>query len=102
MQTSCSVPKPDILTGNVELVNEIVQTVIRDSSITKVDDLARLFGINKRTLQRLFSRYVGVSPKWVVRRHRLSLDLGYCDQAHFIKDFKAVLGRSPEEYVREI
>jgi AraC-like DNA-binding protein len=28
----------------------------------------------------------------------LALDLGYFDQAHFIKDFKAVVGRSPAEY----
>ena len=28
----------------------------------------------------------------------LALDLGYFDQAHFIKAFKAVVGRSPAEY----
>ncbi|WP_339329315.1 helix-turn-helix domain-containing protein [Cohnella caldifontis] len=67
----------------------------------------------------MFSRYVGVSPKWVIRRFRLqeaaelidkdgasdwaalSAKLGYYDQAHFIKDFKAVTGRSPEAYARE-
>ncbi|WP_332074609.1 AraC family transcriptional regulator [Paenibacillus sp. GYB004] len=38
----------------------------------------------------------GLIPDWA----QLSVDLGYYDQAHFIKDFKAVLGRSPEEYIR--
>ena len=65
-----------------------------------------------------FQRYVGVSPKWVIQRYRLheavveierghpvdwkrlSLDLGYFDQAHFIKYFKTLVGRSPNEYVR--
>ena len=28
----------------------------------------------------------------------LALDLGYFDQAHFIKAFKAVVGRSPADY----
>ncbi|TMV48934.1 AraC family transcriptional regulator [Paenibacillus mesophilus] len=103
---------------NVEYVHGIVTTISGDRDITKVDDLVRRFGINKRTLQRLFSRYVGISPKWVIQRYRLhdaaeqlergeitdwpklSLDLGYYDQAHFIKDFKAIVGRSPEEYVK--
>ncbi|MCR8842123.1 helix-turn-helix domain-containing protein [Paenibacillus sp. SC116] len=31
---------------------------------------------------------------------KFSLDLGYYDQSHFIRDFKAFIGRSPEEYVR--
>ena len=69
-----------------------------------------------RSLQRLFREYVGVTPKWVLQRVRLheaaermadgdsdcaaalALDLGYFDQAHFIKDFKAIVGRSPSEY----
>ncbi len=72
----------------------------------------------KRTLERLFSRYVGISPSWVIRRYRLyeaadrldrseivdwprlAADLGYYDQAHFIKDFKKMIGVSPGEYVR--
>jgi AraC-like DNA-binding protein len=105
---------------NVEEVNRIVVAIERDRDITKVDDLASRFGINKRTLQRLFGRYVGISPKWVIQRYRLheaaeqlergevsdwpqlSLDLGYYDQAHFIKDFKAIIGRSPEDYIRRI
>src|SRR5690606_22343904 len=28
----------------------------------------------------------------------LAVELGYFDQAHFIKDFKAVLGQTPAEY----
>ena len=68
--------------------------------------------------QRLFSDYVGVSPKWVIRRFRLhdaasrlakdedvnlthlAQDLGYSDQAHFTRDFKALVGRSPSDYRR--
>lgn len=105
---------------NVERVNQIVQAVIEHREITKVEDIVTLLGINKRTLQRLFSRYVGVSPKWVIQRYRLqeaaelmekggvpdwpslSQDLGYYDQAHFIKDFKAMIGRSPQEYIKEL
>jgi AraC-like DNA-binding protein len=103
----------------VELINRIVQTTIENREITKVEDMVSRFGVNKRTLQRLFSRYVGVSPKWVIQRYRLqeaaelmekgdipdwpklSQDLGYYDQAHFIKDFKAMIGKSPQEFIKE-
>jgi AraC-like DNA-binding protein len=74
--------------------------------------------ISKRTMQRLFSQYVGVSPKWVIKRYRLhdaaeqvasgsiedwarlAAELGYFDQAHFIKDFKKLVGQTPGEYAR--
>ncbi|MBB6670527.1 helix-turn-helix domain-containing protein [Cohnella nanjingensis] len=105
---------------NVELATRIVQTVIDDRELVKVDDLARQFGLHVRTLQRLFHRYVGVSPKWVIQRFRLqeaaermeqgdipdwaklTQDLGFYDQAHFIKCFKAMIGRSPEAYIEDV
>jgi AraC-like DNA-binding protein len=110
-------PKPD---GNVEFVNRMIDTMIADREMLKVDDIVDRFDINKRTLQRLFNRYVGTSPKWVLQRYRLhdaasriesgefvdwsrlSLELGYYDQSHFNKNFKAIIGSSPDEYVREI
>jgi AraC-like DNA-binding protein len=78
------------------------------------------FHINKRTLQRLFNQYVGVSPKWVIQRYRLqdaleqlaegetddcaqmALNLGYFDQAHFIKDFKMLVGKPPVKYTQQM
>ena len=105
---------------NVVTINRVVDLIAADREITKVDDLVSRLNLSKRTLQRIFSRYVGVGPKWVIRRYRLheaadrladgevvdwpdmALDLGYFDQAHFIKDFKAIVGVSPAEYVRNI
>jgi AraC-like DNA-binding protein len=103
----------------VEQVNRLIQQVVDDRSITRVDELVARAGVSKRTLQRTFARYVGASPKWVIQRYRLqeaaerlatgeavslaelALDLGYCDQAHFIHDFKALVGLSPTEYARK-
>jgi AraC-like DNA-binding protein len=97
-------------------IARMARAMLDDPSIARVEDLTERFGMSARTLQRLFRRYVGVGPKWVLQRYRLheaaeriadgysgdwaalALDLGYFDQAHFIKDFKALVGCSPAEY----
>ncbi|GBF39528.1 helix-turn-helix domain-containing protein [Leptospira johnsonii] len=99
-------------------INDLIEKVSNDRSILKVEDMVRLSGMNKRSLQRIFNQYVGVGPKWVINRYRmfeildritkdtdwveLALELGYFDQAHFIKDFKRMVGKSPEEYSKSI
>lgn len=114
-------PQPDeTISDTIALINQIVDCIVDDRTITRVDDLVRQIGINKRTLQRLFNQYVGVSPKWTIQRYRLheaaetlaastgdtvdwsklALELGYFDQSHFIKDFKAIIGKTPAEYVK--
>ena len=73
-----------------------------------------------RSLQRLFARYVGVSPKWVLARYRMhdvvtALDGGYdgsladlaaghgwFDQAHFTREFTTLVGVPPGEYRRHV
>jgi AraC-like DNA-binding protein len=105
-------PQPDPLCAEVA---GLFALILRDPAITRVEQLAAHAGRSPRSLQRLFREYVGVTPKWVLQRLRLheaaermtggagdwaalAIDLGYFDQAHFIKDFKAVVGRSPAEY----
>lgn len=101
---------------NTALISEIVQMIQQDRTILKVEDVVRLSGMNKRTMQRLFDRYVGVSPKSVIQRYRLheaaehmdqgtagdwldlSIALGYYDHSHFIRDFRSIVGVSPEQY----
>jgi AraC-like DNA-binding protein len=106
-------PPPD---EHVETVGRIMRLVLAEPELIRVEQLVEHTGMSSRSLQRLFRSYVGVSPKWVLRRVRLheaaeriaddpdtdwpalALDLGYFDQAHFIKDFKAIVGRAPAEY----
>jgi AraC-like DNA-binding protein len=97
-------------------VADIAQRVSADPELRRVTVLAEVFGMPERRLQRLFAEYVGVSPKWVMRRARLleaarradagnvvdwaalALDLGYADQAHLTRDFTATLGVPPDKY----
>ncbi|HEX7804209.1 MAG TPA: helix-turn-helix transcriptional regulator [Pseudoxanthomonas sp.] len=104
--------------GEVERVGRIVDGIAVDRSVNTLDDLVERWRIGKRALQRMFNEYVGVGPKWVINRYRmhealermeqddelewtrLALELGYFDQAHFIRDFKALVGCPPAEYWR--
>ena len=82
----------------------------------RVSDLTSKLAITERQLERLFKKYVGLSPKFYARIIRFSyifqlmqegnqswLDItfqsGYYDQPHFIRDFKAFSGEDPSAYL---
>ena len=106
-------PAPDPV---AEQVADMVDRIAADQELRRVAALAEVFRLPERRLQRLFAEYVGVSPKWVMRRARLleaarradagdvvdwgalALDLGYADQAHLTRDFTATLGVPPARY----
>jgi AraC-like DNA-binding protein len=110
----CSVrPERD---AAAEQAAELVARITADPALRRVDQLAAASGTSARSLQRLFADYVGVSPKWVMRRARLheaaeradggelvewaelAADLGYADQAHLTRDFTATIGIPPTHY----
>ena len=109
---SC-LPEPDPVASQVA---ELVALITSDPSLRRVDQLSFVSGLSVRSLQRLFGDYVGVSPKWVMRRARLheaalradggepvdwaalAIDLGYADQAHLTREFTATIGVPPSRY----
>jgi AraC-like DNA-binding protein len=96
---------------------ELLGRMTADRGLVRVDQVARLAGTSVRSLQRLFAAYVGVSPKAVLARYRLqdaaaaidagevddlaglATSLGWFDQAHFGRDFRAVVGMPPSAYL---
>ena len=111
-------PALPALDPDAVLARDAVERVRAEPELQSVAALASALDVAPRALQRLFRDYVGVGPKWVVRRFRLqeaaellettdatvasvAAALGYFDQAHFVRDFKAVVGSTPSEYLRK-
>jgi AraC-like DNA-binding protein len=109
------------LDGEIATAIRVAELATTDPRITSVDDLAGRAGLGARALQRLFREHVGVTPKRVIRTARLqevavrieqgagtrnlarlAAELGYTDQAHLARDFKAVTGRSPSAFARTL
>lgn len=106
-------PRPEPAT---EIAAELVERIATTRDLTRVDALAADAGLSVRALQQLFSEYVGVPPKWVIRRYRLheiterlaagtgvdwadlAAELGYADQAHLSRDFTKLVGEPPTTY----
>jgi AraC-like DNA-binding protein len=110
-----SAVRPDRVVG-ARQVADVAKLAETDRSVRRLADLAERSGVTPRSLQRMFLRYAGVSPTWVLRRYRL-IDaaeavrdgeqvawaeladrLGYADQAHLIRDFRAAIGQTPAAY----
>jgi len=98
------------------LAEQLVARARTDRSIARSEQLASEAALSLRSLHRLFERYVGVGPKWIIRRARvqeaaervatgnkvdwaaLAQELGYHDQSHLVRDFKEQLGFTPAAY----
>jgi AraC-like DNA-binding protein len=103
----------------VARIEQILGIVSDTPGLTRVEQLAELAQLSVRRLQMLFKEYVGINPKWVIRRNRLldaadqlasgadvnlselALALGYYDQAHFTSDFEHLVGKPPAQYRRD-
>jgi len=108
------VPEPD---PDYVFLSGVVDLIASTRALTRVESVAEAAGTSVRTLQRLFRHWVGVGPKWVLTRHRLqdaaaaidagdvddladlAADLGWFDQAHFSREFRAVVGVTPSSYL---
>ena len=95
----------------------MIAAMLGDRALVRVAQVEERCGIGTRTLQRLFERYVGVSPKWVLSRYRmhdvvtaldegydgsladLAAEYGWFDQAHFTREFTELIGVRRASYV---
>ncbi|MEY7970974.1 helix-turn-helix domain-containing protein [Saccharomonospora xinjiangensis] len=107
------------LTDSERRARDAVKLIATDPTITRVVHLAARSGTTVRALQRLFTAHVGTGPKWAIRVYRLNeaaarlathsppkqaelaTELGYSDQAHFVREFTAMVGTPPASYERQ-
>jgi AraC-like DNA-binding protein len=96
-------------------LEKVLGNIFSSNGILSVNFICKESGITERQLERLFKKYIGISPKFfariirfsyifqVVQKKKLSwsevgLESGFYDQAHFIKNFKAFTGEDPSNY----
>ncbi|MDW7691457.1 helix-turn-helix domain-containing protein [Flammeovirgaceae bacterium SG7u.111] len=103
--------------GNSDLVldprfGHAVSLILQSKGLVKVQEELDT-GISPRQLRRLFSFYIGESPKTFakivrfqqflnakpskesLRKNKVFYDAGYYDHAHFVKEFKHMYGETP-------
>jgi AraC-like DNA-binding protein len=92
---------------------------LQNPEVQTVAHWAGAVGLSARQLERFCLRYLGLSPKRLLRRQRLLrtlaamresptgawvqfLDDQYADQAHFIHEFNYYMGMTPKAYVARV
>jgi AraC-like DNA-binding protein len=90
---------------------------IEDNPSIRMADIRDLVGMSTKRLIALFRAEIGLSPKAYARIRRLqaalrllngsvggarvAADVGYFDQAHFVREFRSFTGMTPTQYTEQ-
>jgi len=109
--TPLSIYKPDA-------IDHIFDAIRNNIFLSSVSDLVVQHGFDERTFRRHFLHRVGINAKCLARITRVHqiwdmtlrpdahkpdvfdmvISGGYCDQSHFINDFKKIVGETPKSF----
>ena len=105
--------------GDLSIVAGLTQVISDSGGCLSVQELVDRTGIGERRMERMFDKYVGLSPKVFSRIVRFrgvvrsieaadsfgmldaALSFGYYDQAHMIHEFNELAGTSPLGYFQQ-
>ena len=107
--------KANKLTNELDKRVSAAHQLISKEQIYNVDELSSILNVTSTTLRTLFNQHVGISPKDLIKIHRIktalafqitseesltqmAYQLKYFDQAHFSNDFKDATGITPKQY----
>jgi AraC-like DNA-binding protein len=101
-----------------EIIQYATDTIIRNPANDILAEILAELKLNERTFQRIFKKYVGVTPTQYrrisqfqlsfeqLRSHQFSktsevaFDNGFADQSHFIRSFKEFTHTTPNDYLQ--
>ena len=107
-----------IQTASENPLKRALELIFSSHGLVTVAEMATITNVGERQLERLFKKYIGLSPKYYARIIRFNYifklikskknswteivyQSGYYDQSHFIKNFKAFTGEDPSSYFFE-
>jgi AraC-like DNA-binding protein len=102
-----SEPKNSVFAG--------VDWIFKTRGTGTIQELSEVMAVSERQVERLFQKFIGLSPKFYCRIIRfnaifqllsqgepgwaeLAYEAGFADQSHFIRNFKAFTGEEPSAY----
>lgn len=100
-------------------IKMIKNKILVQNGNVSISELSSLFHYSEKHIQRLFTQYIGTSPKVFSRIVRvnyalrllqlqsmhfadIAMQTGFFDQPHFIHDFKSICNLTPQEYMRNM
>jgi AraC-like DNA-binding protein len=100
------------------IVLEALRSLDAEHGTLRIEDLAARFSLSWDRFEKRFRRAVGATPKQhasllrlrrAIALHRtgaplaqVSLEAGYCDQAHFSREFRSFTGHAPRQFFRNV
>ncbi|MFV0576956.1 MAG: helix-turn-helix domain-containing protein [Vibrio sp.] len=102
------------------ITGALVERICLKKGCIQVKELEQYSGYTTRTLQRMFLKDVGLSPKGFCRAIRcqsavyeinhqnkivfsdLAFNLGFSDQSHFLREFKKQVNATPLDYLTQV
>lgn len=109
----------DTETYELRRISNSMQLIKGSKGAIPVDTLSDAACVSRKQFERIFSSYIGTSPKQFLKTIRfqgslhlkhvnpmmslteLAYTCGYYDQAHMINDFKSLSGKTPGQYFKE-
>ncbi|MDR2083595.1 MAG: helix-turn-helix domain-containing protein [Bacteroidales bacterium] len=100
-------------------INNAIESIRITKGNIDIDTLASNACLSRKQFERIFSEYIGISPKQYLKTIRLQATIhfkskhknvsmteltyinGYYDQSHFINDFKTMTGLTPKQFFDE-